>query len=482
MSVAMTGSKSAVSAPLSVRDQIVGVLTLVHPDSGFFNEDHLAIGTGLQGRSVNAHLRFTGAGDGGLQIPLAPSLESEGFVNEGSFLLPDRFGSGYWEMGPAGLRLDPQQHCRFVARKLDLRAGVLEGFVLDPDREPVTDTVVSIPDLGMQTRPDGPGFYKFDVIPWSEDGSTVLTVEASQTRSGLRFAPVTVATQTGRARVDLVATAAPRAPWFVDHRVSDSAPAAGEEVAFEVVIHDDDPGIRWSAMPSVGELKDVSASEVDTGSVWELVIEGTWQVAESHPRAHLAVTATDVDGRTAELRLDTSWGNGAPVVSLKGPTWVVAGESASLFARTDDPNGDDLTRTWHYNGVLTSAADLLEIASVPAGPNYVTLTVSDGQTTVERLHTLIGTDAPGLDAWPETRITSGPAFETSTETVQIGFTSDDSHDHFECALDGVAWQTCTSPVSFGPLAPGLHTVLVRAVNDLGAHDPSPAYSTWRVLP
>lgn len=38
-----TGPKSAVSAPLTVRDQVVGVLTLVHPQPGFFNEDHLEL-------------------------------------------------------------------------------------------------------------------------------------------------------------------------------------------------------------------------------------------------------------------------------------------------------------------------------------------------------------------------------------------------------------------------------------------------------
>lgn len=37
------GGKSAVSAPLMVRDQLVGVMTLVHPTPGFFTEDHLAL-------------------------------------------------------------------------------------------------------------------------------------------------------------------------------------------------------------------------------------------------------------------------------------------------------------------------------------------------------------------------------------------------------------------------------------------------------
>ncbi len=38
-----TGAKSAVSAPLLVRDQQVGVMTLVHPNPGFYTEEHLAL-------------------------------------------------------------------------------------------------------------------------------------------------------------------------------------------------------------------------------------------------------------------------------------------------------------------------------------------------------------------------------------------------------------------------------------------------------
>ena len=35
--------KSAVSAPLLVRERLIGVMTLVHPSQGFFNEDHLSL-------------------------------------------------------------------------------------------------------------------------------------------------------------------------------------------------------------------------------------------------------------------------------------------------------------------------------------------------------------------------------------------------------------------------------------------------------
>ncbi len=38
-----SGAKSAVSAPLLVRDQQVGVMTLVHPNPGYYTEEHLAL-------------------------------------------------------------------------------------------------------------------------------------------------------------------------------------------------------------------------------------------------------------------------------------------------------------------------------------------------------------------------------------------------------------------------------------------------------
>ncbi|MCL5429126.1 MAG: GAF domain-containing protein [Chloroflexi bacterium] len=40
---AKAGPKSVVSAPLIVRDQLVGVMTLTHPEIGFFTEEHLSL-------------------------------------------------------------------------------------------------------------------------------------------------------------------------------------------------------------------------------------------------------------------------------------------------------------------------------------------------------------------------------------------------------------------------------------------------------
>ncbi len=42
-SAEQSGSKSAICLPLESRDELVGVLTIVYPSPGFFNEDHMAL-------------------------------------------------------------------------------------------------------------------------------------------------------------------------------------------------------------------------------------------------------------------------------------------------------------------------------------------------------------------------------------------------------------------------------------------------------
>ena len=57
---ANAGPKSAVSAPVLVRDELVGVITLVHPAPGFFTQDHLSLVQAIAGQAgiaiLNARL------------------------------------------------------------------------------------------------------------------------------------------------------------------------------------------------------------------------------------------------------------------------------------------------------------------------------------------------------------------------------------------------------------------------------------------
>jgi large repetitive protein len=87
---------------------------------------------------------------------------------------------------------------------------------------------------------------------------------------------------------------------------------------------------------------------------------------------------------------------------------------------------------------------------------------------------------------PETTIESGPPATTSQTTASIVFNGTDNETPadaltFECSTDnGATWAGCDSPYELTDLAPGDHTVLVRAIDGFRNVDPSPASHGWSV--
>ncbi len=78
---------------------------------------------------------------------------------------------------------------------------------------------------------------------------------------------------------------------------------------------------------------------------------------------------------------------------------------------------------------------------------------------------------------PQTTISSGTSGTTTNPVAQFAFTSSETGSTFECALDGPAFSSCTSPASY-TVAPGPHTFQVRARDAAGNVDGSPASSSW----
>jgi hypothetical protein len=81
---------------------------------------------------------------------------------------------------------------------------------------------------------------------------------------------------------------------------------------------------------------------------------------------------------------------------------------------------------------------------------------------------------------PNTSIVSGPVGATASTTATFNFSSNESGSSFECKLDSGSWDTCTASESFTSLAPGGHTVAVRAVDSAGNTDLTPATRGWTV--
>ena len=81
---------------------------------------------------------------------------------------------------------------------------------------------------------------------------------------------------------------------------------------------------------------------------------------------------------------------------------------------------------------------------------------------------------------PETTITAGPTGLTNQTSATFQFTSSEDNSTFLCSLDGSPFSPCSSPVAYSGLQDGNHTFQVKAVDQAGNQDPSPASRSWTI--
>jgi hypothetical protein len=83
---------------------------------------------------------------------------------------------------------------------------------------------------------------------------------------------------------------------------------------------------------------------------------------------------------------------------------------------------------------------------------------------------------------PATALRHKPAKRNRDRTPTFRFGSSEADSSFECRVDRRRFLPCASPFTVMPLALGRHTFRVRARDDSGQTDPSPAAYSFRVLP
>jgi 6-phosphogluconolactonase (cycloisomerase 2 family) len=83
---------------------------------------------------------------------------------------------------------------------------------------------------------------------------------------------------------------------------------------------------------------------------------------------------------------------------------------------------------------------------------------------------------------PETTITRSPNPKTKKRRASFEFSSSEPFSTFECKLDKRGFKPCPSPRGYGKklLRPGKHTFRVRALDEPGNTDPTPARMRWKV--
>jgi subtilisin-like proprotein convertase family protein len=82
---------------------------------------------------------------------------------------------------------------------------------------------------------------------------------------------------------------------------------------------------------------------------------------------------------------------------------------------------------------------------------------------------------------PVTTITKRPKNKTTKKTATFAFTSSEPGSTFECRLDGnLGFAPCASPVTVVRIGTGKHTFEVRARDQAGNTDATPARDDWKV--
>jgi hypothetical protein len=86
----------------------------------------------------------------------------------------------------------------------------------------------------------------------------------------------------------------------------------------------------------------------------------------------------------------------------------------------------------------------------------------------------------GVPSLPKPKITMHPDKLATSTTAKFSFAVRGAKPRFQCKLDGRAWSTCQSPVSFSKLATGSHGFSVRSLGARKQHSKTARFR-WQVL-
>ena len=90
--------------------------------------------------------------------------------------------------------------------------------------------------------------------------------------------------------------------------------------------------------------------------------------------------------------------------------------------------------------------------------------------------------APGDFVAPETVIDKKPKKKTTKKKVKLRFSSNEAGASFECKIDKKKFKPCGSPKKVRAKKQGKHKFKVRAVDEVGNVDQSPAKAKWKKKP
>ncbi len=183
--------------------------------------------------------------------------------------------------------------------------------------------------------------------------------------------------------------------------------------------------------------------------------------------------------------------NVAPIIAeVSNDAPILVGGSAVITVNASDPAGtaDPLRYEFDCNndGTFEVGPQAEPTTSCPfasVGEFTVPVRVADDDDGLATGLTVVSVMPLPDTTPPDTSIDTLP--DTPSDSSEASFTFSGSDDvtvadalAFECQLNGGGFTSCTSPQSYSGLADGEYTFQVRAIDEAGNSDPTPASHTW----
>ena len=203
---------------------------------------------------------------------------------------------------------------------------------------------------------------------------------------------------------------------------------------------------------------------------------------------------TDAHGGQAVTTRTVTVGNRLPTASFTTtPAAPVSGSVVQFDgSASSDPEDALTTYEWDFDGDgdydATTGAATTSHAYAAAGTYTARLRVTDahgGQAVTTRTVTVAEPpdETPNDTTAPETTIDDAPKARVKTRKrkakAKFVFSASEPGSTFECKLDKAPFEPCSSPKTY-KVRRGKHTFKVRATDEAGNTDATPAKYTWKV--
>lgn len=249
-------------------------------------------------------------------------------------------------------------------------------------------------------------------------------------------------------------------------------PSSGSSVA--VPADADAPVFQSSPAANYGSR---TALEADRDPLAESYLRFTVDPEAAITRARLRLFVTNRSTNGPEVyRTDSSW-------SETGLTWETRPDRISGLLADQGAVSSGGYIEWDVTGVVTGAGTY-SFAVIPDSSDGTDF--SSREAASNRPELLLdlesdGSPPPPDTTPPQTTITSGPSGSDTSTSATFEFTADEPGSTFACSLDGGSFTLCTSPRTYSDLTLGDHHFEVRATDQAGNPDATPAARDWTVV-